>query len=434
MAIPKLNLDSLPGLKTILRRELQNGIVILVRENLLSPSVVLSGYLEVGSLLEKPQQAGLAAMTASGLMRGTQKRDFGQLYEAVESIGARLSFSSAKHSTSFSGKALAEDLGVLLDLLHEVLLTPTFPANQINRLRAEKLTGLAIRDQETSARADLSFGGLIYRDHPYSVPTEGYKETVAKLTAAQLRAFHKKHYRPQGMVISIVGGVKAKRAAEAIEKRFGSWKSMGAGSSMELPELSPPDGILREHVLLEGKSQCDLVMGIPGPARSDPDFIAAALANNILGRFGMYGRIGDVVREEAGLAYYAYSTLVGGHGPGPWQVTAGVNPANLERAIELIRGEMRKIRTRAPSKSELEDNQANFVGRLPLQLESNEGVAGALVNAERHSLGLDYYQRYPTLVASVRRQQVLKVAQRFIDADKLAIGTAGPLTGEKAQA
>jgi zinc protease len=426
MDIPKLNLESLPGPKTILRRELPNGAVILVRENLTSPSVVLSGYLKVGSLLEKPPQAGLAAMTASALMRGTRKREFGQLYEAVESIGARLGFSSAKHSTSFSGKSLAEDLGVLLDLLHEVLLTPSFPAAQINRLRAEKLTGLAIRDQETGARADLAFSGLIYQDHPYAVPTEGNKETVAKLTAAQLRAFHQKHYRPEGTVICIVGGVKAKQAAEAVEARFGGWKSSKSTAAGQLPEIAPLDSILREHVPLEGKSQCDLVMGVAGPARSDPDFIAAALANNILGRFGMYGRIGDVVREEAGLAYYAYSTLVGGHGPGPWQVAAGVNPANLERAIELIRGEMLKLSNRAPSKSELEDNQANFIGRLPLQLESNEGVAGAMVNAERHALGLDYYQRYPSLIGSVRRQDILGVAQRFIDTDRMAIGTAGP--------
>lgn len=426
MAIPELKLDSLPGPDSILRREMPNGIVILIRENLTSPSVVLSGYLPVGSLLEKPQQAGLAAMTASALMRGTAKRDFGQLYEAVESIGARLSFGATKHSTSFSGKALSEDLGVLLDLLYEVLVTPSFPAPQINRLRAEKLTGLAIRDQETSARADLAFSGLIYRDHPYAVPTEGHKQTVAKLTAARLKAFHQKYYRPDGMVLCIVGGVQAKRAAEAVESRFGRWKSVSALPEAELPDPVALNGIVHEHVQLEGKSQCDLVMGVVGPPRSHPDFVAAALANNILGRFGMYGRIGDVVREEAGLAYYAYSTLIGGHGPGPWQVQAGVNPANLERAIALIQGEMRKITTRAPSKSELEDNQANFIGRLPLQLESNEGVAGAIVNAERHGLGLDYYRRYPQLVAAVRREQILQVSKSFLDADRLAIGTAGP--------
>jgi len=150
------------------------------------------------------------------------------------------------------------------------------------------------------------------------------------------------------------------------------------------------------------------------------------LGNNILGRFGLFGRIGDAVREAAGLAYYAYSTLTGGPGPGPWQVIAGVNPANAERAIELTLHELKRFVDERVTKQELTDNQANFIGRLPLQLESNEGVAAALVNIERYGLGLDYYQRYPGLIASITRDEILEAARRFIDPDKLVIAIAGP--------
>ncbi len=424
--LPRLDIKTLPGSKTILRKELENGIIFLARENFSSPSVVISGYLRVGALLEEAHMAGLASMTAASLMRGTRQRKFGQIYHSIESIGARLNFSAGKHSISFSAQALAEDLGVLLDLLYEVLLTPTFPKAQVDRLRAEKLTALGIRDQETSARADMAFNQLIYKDHPYAIPTEGNKKTVAQLTAANLRTFHRKYFGPDGMVICVVGGIKARQAAKAVSERFKSWKRNGQVSDLSVPSVSPPKGLQRTHVDLEGKSQADLVMGIPGPPRSDPDFISAALANNILGRFGMFGRIGDVVREEAGLAYYAYSTLAGGMGPGPWQVVAGVNPSNLEKAIELIRGELIKIIRRPPDEDELDDNKANFIGRLPLQLESNEGVAGAIVNAERHSLGIDYYQKYPDLIASVTRDEILRISQRFIDPDNLAIASAGP--------
>src|SRR3970040_1710660 len=167
----QLDLHSLPGPETIRREVLPNGVVFLGRENFSSPSVVLSGYLWVGALQEKPNQAGLAAMTAASLMRGTQERTFEQIYESIESIGARLSFSAGKHSTSFSGKALAEDLGTLLDLLLEVLRQPAFPKRAVDRLRGAMLTSLAVRAQETGARADLAFNGLIYAGHPYSVPT-----------------------------------------------------------------------------------------------------------------------------------------------------------------------------------------------------------------------------------------------------------------------
>jgi len=430
--LPRLDIKTLPGPETVVRRELDNGITFLARENFSSPSVVISGFLRVGALQEEAHMAGLASMTAASMMRGTRKRKFSQIYESIESIGARLNFSAGKHSTSFSGKALAEDLGVLLDLLHEVLLTPSFPKAQVDRLRAEKLTALGIRDQDTSSRADIAFDELIYKGHPYAIPTEGNKDTVAQLTAADARSFHTKYFKPGGMVICVVGGIKTRQAAKVVSERFLSWKANGEVPDLSVSLVSPPKGIKRAHVNLEGKSQSDLVMGIPGPPRSDPDFIAAALANNILGRFGMFGRIGDVVREEAGLAYYAYSTLSGGSGPGPWQVIAGVNPSNLDRAIDLIRGELRKIVTRPPGADELEDNQANFIGRLPLQLESNEGVAGSIINAERYSLGLDYYQKYPSLIAGVTRDDILRVAQRFIDPDNLAIASAGaPLTQDK---
>ncbi len=138
------------------------------------------------------------------------------------------------------------------------------------------------------------------------------------------------------------------------------------------------------------------------------------------------GRIGDAVRGEAGLAYYAYSSLGGGPGPGPWKVTAGVDPANVKQAIDLIRKEIRRFTTQPVSASELSDSQANFIGSLPLRLESNEGVAGALVHMERYGLGLDYYQRYPDLVAAITREDILAEARRHLHPDRLAIGIAGP--------
>ena len=202
----------------------------------------------------------------------------------------------------------------------------------------------------------------------------------------------------------------------------------------ELPPLRPLQGVTRRDRTLPGKSQCDLVLGVPGPSRFDPDYLAAALGNNILGRFGMYGRIGDAVREDAGLAYYAYSALTGGPGPGPWSVLAGVNPSNVERAIELIRNEIKRFVGRKVTAVELRENQANFIGRLPLQLESNEGVAGALVNLERYHLGLDYYVRYAERISAVTRDGVLDTARRFLSPDRLAIAVAGPaLQGDGAE-
>jgi zinc protease len=152
----------------------------------------------------------------------------------------------------------------------------------------------------------------------------------------------------------------------------------------------------------------------------------ASIGNNILGQFGMMGRIGDVVRERSGLAYYAYSSLSAGLGPGSWEVSAGVNPENLKKASGLIQDELKRFIQEGVTAEELADTKANFVGRLPLSLESNGGVANALLNIERHQLGLDYYHRYRDLVNEVTTEEVLATARKFIDPEKLVIASAGP--------
>jgi zinc protease len=424
---PRIDIRTLPGPETITRSELPNGVTVLARENFSSPSVVLTGYIMAGSLDEKPEQAGLADLAASALLRGTARWSFNEVYQQIESVGASLAIGSSKHVTSFQGKALAEDLGLLLGLLSEALLHPTFPELQVERLKGEKLTGLAIRDQDTGARAGMAFDELIYPDHPYRVPDDGYPETVEPLTSEDLRLFHGRHYGPRGMIAAVVGAVEATAAVDAVQEHLGTWTNPGYSAPPELPTLQLPQGLLRREVHLPGKSQCDVVLGSPGPRRTDPDYLAAALGNNILGRFGLYGRIGDAVRESAGLAYYAYSSIGGGPGPDPWQVNAGVNPANVDRAIDLIRREIGRFITRRVTEEELDENQAHFTGRLPLQLESNEGVAGALVHLERFGLGLDFYQRYAGLVETITRDQILKVGRRFLDPDRLAVAVAGPV-------
>jgi zinc protease len=140
----------------------------------------------------------------------------------------------------------------------------------------------------------------------------------------------------------------------------------------------------------------------------------------------MMGRIGDSVRNRAGLAYYAYSSLSSSIGPGPWTVSAGVAPENTDKALELIEEEIRKLVTEPVSPEELSDVQSNYVGRLPRTLESNSGVASTLLIMERHQLGLDYLQNYEAMIREITRESILEAAREYLDPDRLAISTAGP--------
>lgn len=419
------DLHSLPGPDDITRVMLPNGITILTRPNFNSPSVVIQGYLPAGGLFDPLEKLGLADFTALALSRGTARRGFQQIFDALESVGAGLSVNGGTHTAGFSGRALAEDVDMLLDMLAEVIQQPSFPTEQVERLRAQLLTGLAIRAQDTAEMASLIFDQLIYPGHPYSLPLDGFPETIQAIQRQDLVAFHEQTYGPQGMVLAIVGALEPSRAVEAVAKAFGVWNN----PSQVLPPDLPPTPALLETVTrqvnIPGKSQADLVLGVCGPPRHSQDFLAASLGNSILGQFGLFGRIGEVVREQAGLAYYVSSSLSGGIGPGPWLVSAGVEPANLERAIDLIIGEIQRFVNEAVSDEELSDSQANYIGRLPLSLESNAGVAGALLNLERYALGLDYYQRYPALINAITPADVLEAARRYLHPERLAIAYAG---------
>jgi zinc protease len=423
-----LDVRSLPGPETIVRRQLANGITLLARENFSSPSVVLSGYLAVGAIDEPDAQAGLADLTAAALMRGADKMDFRQIYERLESRGASLGFGAGTHQTTFRGRALAEDLGLLLATLSATLRQPSFPKDQVQRLRSEKLTGLAIRDQDTGSVAQMAFEELAYPDHPYRLPGDGFVDTVSKLREKDLRRFHRERYGPQGMTVAVVGAVAADSVLDSIEAALGDWRNPRQQSQRPLPALRPLVGLTRKDTFLSEKSQCDVVMGAPGPSRMDPEYLPAALANSVLGGFGLMGRLGAAVRKQAGLAYHASSQLGGGLGPTPWQVVAGVAPANVERALELARAEIRRMGQRKVSQQELEDNQANFIGRLPLQMESNDGVAAALMSIERYSLPLDFFQQYPALLLAITPEQLRQAVRRYLNPDNLAIAVAGSLT------
>src|SRR5689334_9957299 len=169
------NGTSLPGSHNITRVVLDNGITVLAYENYAAQSVVIAGTIRAGALYEpRATHSGLASMTAGSLMRGTQNRDFDAIHSSLEDIGADLDIGAGIHGTSFNGKALAEDLPVLIDLLGDILRYPAFPTAQVERLRGEILTGLQYRQHDTRYRANRAFRENLYPDnHPYHYSTRG---------------------------------------------------------------------------------------------------------------------------------------------------------------------------------------------------------------------------------------------------------------------
>jgi zinc protease len=415
-----------PSPDTIHRHVLPNGIIILAYENFASESLVIEGLVRAGSIADPAGQEGVASFAASALMRGTAKRDFDAIYEDLEAVGADLSISSSKHSTDFGAGCLVEDIDLILDLLAEALRHPTFPENQIEQLRGQIMTGLTIRANDTSQMATLAFNKLLYPNHPYGRSSRGHAETIQPITQADLVNFHKTYYGPQEMIISVVGAIAAETAVSKITQAFGDWENPAQLKMPEVGGQERPLSTLHTHVHMPDKAQADLILGLPGPPRSAPDYLHASLMNTILGVFGMMGRIGKNVREEQGLAYYAYSTLQGGLGPNAWTASAGIAPEDVEQATTSILAEIERIQTEPVSAEELADSKAYRTGSLPVSLETNSGLASVIIDMELYNLGPDYLQRFPDLINAITIEDVQAAAQKYLSTDQIAIAVAGP--------
>ncbi len=416
---------NLPGSSNVTRTELSNGATLLSFQNSSSPAVVIRGYLNCGSVAEPEDKLGTASLTASMMMAGTQKRNFKTLNASIESIGASLYVSAGALQTSFAGQCLREDLPKLLSTLVEVLDQPAFPQTQFERYKMQTLTMLSIQAQDSFDQAELAFNRLFYRDHPYAHPQTGTFQTVQKLTRDDLVAFHERFFGPRGMAIAVVGGIQPEDALGICENTLGTWRRPGQADLPELPTFSAPIAAQREHIPLEDKSQTDLLVGTLAPKTMSRDYYACSIGNNILGQFGMMGRLGNSVREKAGLAYGIQSELSGGVGPVPWLIAAGVNPDNLEKALRLIRKELQRFLSLPVTAIELKNSKTQMIGRIPLSLESNSGVANALLSIQRYGLSLDYFSDLPAILETISRDEILEAARRYWDLNKLIITSSG---------
>ena len=178
--------------------------------------------------------------------------------------------------------------------------------------------------------------------------------------------------------------------------------------------------------MVAGKTQSDIIWAVPGLARSDPQYYAAMLGNLVLGQLGLMGRLGENVRDKQGLAYYATSRLDADLSAGPWLVAAGVNPANIDRALGGIHEEIDHLLAEGVTEEERSDAVAYLTGSLAIGLEANSGIAGTLIGIERYGLGLDYVQRYPSIIGAITLDEIKAAVRQHLDTSRYVVGIAGP--------
>ena len=423
--------------QTVDRSTLPNGLTLLVYPNPSSPSVAVAGQHAAGAILETADMCGLACLTADALSRGTTTRSFLQFSSELDGVGASLVFGAGVEQAGFHGRSLAEHLEVLFRLAADGLQNPSFPDEDVNRLRDQVLTGIAQVEDDPSALSARRFQELLYGpENPYGRPEEGYRETVRGLSPQALRDFHARSHSPSTLTIAVVGAVEAHEVRDLAARYFGDWRSppdavtrrtwhdhIARYESAARAEAAEPQ---RADLTIAGKTQTEFTLGWLGIRRTDPAYYATMIANFILGQLGLGGRIGANVRDQQGLAYHAASYVEAGHARLPWSIRAGTNPANVEQAVGSSLEEARGLCERPPTDEELRLTKQAMIGSLPLRLERNDGIAGMLLTIERYRLGLDYLARYPDLINRVSGPDVQDVAAAVLARPGYTLVTAGP--------
>ncbi|NJN67950.1 MAG: insulinase family protein [Chloroflexaceae bacterium] len=414
------------GLSSTTRQTLSNGMVVLVLNNPSSPTVSLCGAVGVGAIHETADRSGLADFTASALIRGTRSRTYQQMITETEARGCSIGADAGNHLSGFYGKALSEDLPLMLEILADMLVHPTFPEPEMEKLRNQMLIDLREYEEDTGMRTTRALRSLLYPpDHPYSRLSFGTIETIQNISRDDMIAFHQ-HYHPAATSIAIVGDVQPEAVVETLERIFGDWNPPETSLTRTLPDVPPLSGVQRCNMTIPGKVQSDMVMGVHGITRTDPDYYAFLLGNLILGQLGLFGRLGESVREKQGLAYHVSSSLQAGLGAGPWVATAGVNPASVEQAIQAILHEIERFKREGPTSEELSDARAYLTGSMVLVLESNAGLVSTLLDLEIYGLGLDFIERFPDIINRVSREEIIAVARTYLSTEDYVVAVAGP--------
>lgn len=408
------------------RTELPDGGVVIVQETSMIPAVTISATFRAGSQCEPEELPGLASLTAKLLDRGTERRPARVIAEELDDRGVSMKVSANRHTLLLTCTCLTDDFDDVLAMLIDMARRPVFPEEELAKRRAEQVTAIGQDEDNPAARAAQGLLHLLYGPlHPYGRPQKGTVASLDRIAREDLVAFHARCVRPSSLTLAIVGDVDADHALERARRELEGWNDVSATPG-EIPAPAPLGGRREQTIDMPGKSQSDICYGFVAIRRMDPRFYAYWMMNNILGQFGLGGRLAENIRERQGMAYYAFSTFDPAHGEAPLIVRAGVDPRNVQRALAAIDHEVRSLKDDGPTDREMSESREYLVGSIPRMFETNQSIAHFLLTCEEYGLGLDYDRRLPALLRSVTTEEVRSAAAESLDPNRASVVIAGP--------
>jgi zinc protease len=410
------------------RFQLSNGITLFVLENHANPTVSLSGYLKAGAFFNPPGKDGLSSITASMLNKGTARRSKIEIAEILESAGARIGISSNTFTLSVTGQSLSSDFPLIISTLAEELREPSFPAEELEKLKQRIIASIREDQDETRVRAYERLSQILYPEgNPFHrIPAEKLIQQVETIVTDDMREFYRSHYGAAAMIIAVAGDVEADRVRAIVEESLGDW--IGASArEIDLSETPLLTEAQRDVVPMKDKANCDIVIGHASRLRrSNPDYLAARIANSALGQSTLSSRLGLKVRDEMGLTYGIHSSLgESGIGDGPFTIGVTVAPQNIELAIDTTLEIVRDYIANGIREDELKDEQSSSIGSYKVGLATNGGMASQIASAELFGLGVKYLDEFPALIASLTKRQIDEAIRKYLHPEVATTVIAG---------
>src|ERR1043166_7399004 len=407
------------------RTQLSNGATLIVSERHSLPLVSFSiTFVGGANQFEPADRRGVAGMTASMLTEGTKTRTGDQLSDALQLLGTNVNAGVGAEEGSIGFVSTTKNFDAVLGILSDMMLNSVFPAAALERLRGRTLVNLTqAKDQPVIVGAQV-FNKVLYGEaHPY-----GHRSTEASvkaITRDDVVNFQKAYYQPGRAIITVVGDVNPGKVKASVEKAFAAWAKGGDKPSFDypkLPELQPAKIYLVDK---PGAAQSVVNIGLPGPPRNTPDYFALQVLNTILG--GQFqSRLNANIREQKGYSYGVNSAFSYGKGPGPFRAGGSIFTDKTDAALIEFMKELKGIVGERPiTDDEIKGEKESLIQGLPQRFASVSAISTAITTLAVQGLPDDYYQTYARNVSAVTKEDLARVAKRYIDLNHLAIVIVG---------
>lgn len=416
---PALNVPSWTKLK------LSNSAELVVSRKSGLPLVSVTINFVGGSAQYEPaDKTGTAGLTAQMLSEGTATRSGDDISNTQQLLGTSIFASVGRESGSMGFRALSTKLEPALELTADMLLNPSFPDGALQRRKAQTLVNLTQAKDNPAAIANNVFSKVLYGDeHPYGrVVTE---KTVTAITRDDIVAFHQAYFQPGRAVITVVGDVAPAQVQAALEKALANWRAGGDRPSFQYPEPPPSRGRTIFLVDKPKAAQSVVAVGLPGPTRDNPDYYAIQVMNTVLGDL-FQSRLNRVIREEKGYSYGVGSSFSFGRGPGAFRAGGSIHTVKTDSALVELMNQLRGVEGEQPfTEDEIKQGKESLIQSLPGMFASVGSIAGAISGIYLQNLPETYYQEYAAKVNAVTPDDLVRVARKYIDLDKLNIVVIG---------